>query len=175
MELMKRYLEYIKESQEDVYTKFIKDLNNIDDFVVGIDFNSSNQPDFYISDKNNTRYIIETYSKRIRIKEFNKGNWTGEICIDTPTDTSTSYRFHNVAKILTKLLINCDEFTFIMKYKYENSEFMEMIQNIANSYEFQKEIIEEGELTKLANIKINTQILQEYPEIKDIKKQSEWS
>jgi len=34
---------------------------------------------------------------------------------------------------------------------------------------------DKGEISKLKDVKLNDKILQEYPEMRDIKKQSEWS
>ena len=65
---------------------------------------------------------------------------------------------------------------FFKKYESIGSPYStELVDHYKNSYLYQKYLFDEGKIKELLKLKICSELLSEHPEIKDVKKQTEWS
>ena len=201
MELMKTYLQYIKESsrydltpenKEDislVNKLFEKILNNIDNIkieylfkpecpsiiLVPINDKSSKPYDLFMAFRDNFIYLETLDPQRIlRDSTATNTSWGVVHKIDVPEIEDM------ICKTIAKAMDNdlnkdfIGENGLIIGNDYSRvKDIMKKIVN--NSYAAQKHLIEKGELVKLKEFEILPQILEDFPELKDIKKQTEWS
>ena len=178
---MKTYLQYIKENKQasEVLDDMIKDINQEGVTIEILDAGFAALPDFKFKKDGLEIYRIELFSDELN---FSKRDPGGNITIKNPLKAVPSL-IKKLIDVIVKLFIKQKDFdtcfeisidsdvdvTFI---NYFNSEINKRIRE---SYEYQKDAIEKGELIRLKDIKLNDRILQEYPEMKDIKKQYDWS
>jgi len=82
--------------------------------------------------------------------------------------------------IIVKYIIETNYFAFVSWDSLTIGDFAKDViyqikKQVGQSYEYQKAMIERGDLSKLKDVRLNDKILQEYPEMRDIKKQEDWN
>ena len=190
MVLMKRYLEYIKENQESdkemvKFNGLIRWLNEgfkSDKVYMGINdptsYGSSiGEPEFTFYDENH-RFMCKFDLRKWRFIIYNDIN--DSTLIETINNDFNREMVSPMIDVIAKFIIKQHIFKGFMDKTYDqnffNGDVVYWIQRLVKkTYDYQKDVIEKGELNKLKDVKINDKILDEYPEMKDIKKQTEWS
>lgn len=181
---MKSYLEYIKEGKE--YHEVIENLfkfidDNFDDIdiklVCGEGDLEEKFPDFELylnSDKDNLlKFKLVTCTEHcVRIEDENGKEYEFEF---DGTWKDLELKLCNYISRLTLNTTPIDDIIEFLNTKYIPKLIHEIQKFIKNSYEYQKRLIEKGYIPELKGLKLDPKILQEYPEMKDIKKQTEWS
>jgi hypothetical protein len=189
MELMKTYLEYIKEAvnsnSEEVFESVVKLLNisykNTTMKYFSKEFGEINF-EFWqkgmVSSEEKIIHIILYWSHLEIIDRYHKHDGPTFLTYDIRSDKPKQRQI--ILDLIVKYFIHQNELEPPLYWGSESPSFKlsfieDIYKAIDNTYEGQKHWIEKGELNKLLGVKLDLKILKEYPEIRDIKKQTEWS
>jgi len=183
--IIKTYLQYITEDKKyneikDKFFEFIdKNSDNVEcilDFVA--DDIDNEFPDFEFFLDDNFKFKISSVSESI----IRISNYTGTH--PTSQEFDLSNKFQYMKDIKSKII----DYMFIIIIKNDIRDLIEFLEShykpiyikelqdkIKESYEYQKRLIEEGYISDMKDLKLNPKIVEEYPEMNDIKKQNDWS
>jgi len=181
---MKKYLQYIKEElsykEIDIYDKSIQLLK--DDYN---NFKIKFKVDNYSFDSNfifyeNDNIVIGLYLMPGSIEIVNRVYHIAGDASFTHVQIRDKYRLKEIIDIIVKYFIKEVPFEMPNLFFGSENDFVinikkDIYRGIYNTYEGQKYLIEKGEISTLKDVEINDRILQEYPEMKDIKKQTDWN
>ena len=183
---MKKYLEFINESLLDssrdslAYAATIRLLEgNYNNFNIKFEVNKYSFDSsfiFYERDKIVIGFYLLPGSIEIVNRVYHKA---GDATYAT-IQIREKYRLEEMVDIIVKYFTKKVPFEMPKLFFGSENDFItnikkDIYKSIYNTYEGQKYLIEKGELKTLKDVIINDRILQEYPEIRDIKKQTEWS
>jgi len=192
---MKTYLQYIKESvKEDINIRGLY-LHIINKIESNLFIYHNSEGDRYTD---GIKYSISVYGNYIHVIKYNlnlpkyrrKQEFNG-ITYSNKTEWVQDYyeksKINSIYIMILKSILKDFDRLKDKIINFLNNDvnfqdnrleynFYNRLQNdIKNSYRYQKYLIDKGEISKLKDVKLNDKILQEYPEMRDIKKQSEWS
>ena len=201
MELMKKYLEYIKEHIDDAdpREKWVSDVEELFEQIDKVIVNTLNLKmtidnvdllDFVFTDElSNERIRFELETQDIQLKIFTYfglggvGTNSKMRTEDISYGKGVDYIVDNIIEIIVEFIIKQKIYINLSQFEVKpihNDIFLgifkhNVMKKLKESYEYQKYLIEKGEIYKLKDVKINDKTTQEYPEMKDVKKQIEWS
>ncbi len=165
----------------------LKEFGEIDEFVAHIssdyviDFIFNNPNLKITASDSGIRFHVNNYKIKLSINTINNES---QFNIKGSDGHSTNIFIHesrNSRDIIYKILDFVFERNVDVMYEFiKHNKRSSKCEDVANyylitSYIYQKDAIDKGELYLLKDVKIHPKILEEYPEVKDIKKQSDWS
>jgi len=185
---MKKYLNFITEGKSEDLLKYLKkdikrnkdyDVEIVTTLMINYDF------DFLNNEIEDNKYKYQSYEIYIDgEKSYTIGFTPNYIkLIDSNTYEINKiteidiYKVEELVKIVSEYFIKEKKFDVIHKTDYENfivNIFQDLLNyDIETSYEYQKDLLDKGDIEKLLSIKkIHPKI---EPIMKDIKKQNDWN